>query len=859
MKRNVLVVEDNDLNREMLTEILSDEYTVLQAENGQRALEILRGNENISLILLDVMMPVMDGYTFLRIIKADNELSLIPVIVMTQGDTEKDEIEALSNGATDFVPKPYRPKVILHRAASLIRLRETAAMVNQLKYDSLTGLYTKEYFYRIVKDILDEHPDIRYSIVCTNIESFKLYNDSYGRDAGDELLKKTARRMLEIIAPYGIGARISADRFLCLVKSSREDEFEDFRAGAGFANNFFNNNNTQIKWGVFEIKDRSIDVEHMCDFAEMAVNSIKGQYNTPYSLYDEKLMNKLLREKAITDSMEKALAGDQFEIYFQPKYDLKNECMSGAEALVRWQHPEIGFMSPGEFIPLFEKNGFISRLDNYVWDRTCRYLSEWQKQGIAAVPVSVNVSRADVFIGDLTDIFSSLVKKYDISPSLLHLEITESAYSENPAKIISAVEKLRSLGFVIEMDDFGSGYSSLNMLSQMSLDILKLDMSFIRNELQKPLGHSVLSDVIKMAHRMGLKVVAEGVETKEQVRRLKQVDCDYVQGYYFAKPMPAAQFSELISEIREKTSEDICRKYIRAGNKRYIIAADKDANFRNRIINLLGKDYHILEAETIGAVTELIEACSDADSLTVLINPALPGGDTADIIRKIRQNPAHWNIPILAVIDGPGHAESFRSLEAFDDFLCKAHPLFDVKRRVENMSELAFIRRRERLLQEEANSDPLTGLLNRRGFNAAIGRIKNEDYPIALYIFDLDNLKMINDRFGHDAGDRVITAFAEILKENTRVGDILCRYGGDEFVAVLGNINDKESVLERGNMICSLLRQTFEGDIIPAACSAGAVLACSDTELSQKLVDMADKALYEAKNHNKGTCRIIEV
>ena len=546
MKKQILVVEDNELNRALLCGILSDSYRVLEAGNGQEALDILRQHkDSIALILLDVMMPVMDGYTFLDRIRDDAELSLIPVIVTTLSDDEEDEGAALAHGATDFVPKPYRPQVIRHRVASLIKLRENAAMVNQLQYDRLTGLYSKDFFFSKVRERLQEDPEQDYCIVCANIENFKLFNDIFGVQAGDRLLQEVADIAKSMVGSTGFCGRFSADRFLCL--QSREQEQQD-RMNFGQVTGLEPSpllKSVVMRWGIYEITDRSIPVEQMCDRALLAANSIKGQYHQFFAVYDDSLRDILLREQAITGAMEPALAGEQFVVYYQPKYSLNGEQIAGAEALVRWIHPEWGFMSPGEFIPLFEKNGFISRLDKYVWEKVCAQLHDWMDKGYALLPVSVNLSRADVFQGDVVDTLLRLTKKYGIDPSSLHLEITESAYAEKPDQIVRTVEELRGLGFVVEMDDFGSGYSSLNMLSQMSLDILKLDMKFIQNEFAKPSAQSILGDVVSMAHRLHLGVVAEGVETQEQVQRLKAVGCDYVQGYYFAKPVPAAEFEEL--------------------------------------------------------------------------------------------------------------------------------------------------------------------------------------------------------------------------------------------------------------------------------------------------------------------------
>ncbi|MDO4476131.1 MAG: EAL domain-containing protein [Lachnospiraceae bacterium] len=549
MKRYLLNVEDNEINRTILTEILSEEYHVIEAENGQEALEKLREHQKkISLILLDVQMPVMDGYTFLDRMKEDEGLDSIPVIVMTQGNSEEDELAALEHGATDFLPKPYRPRIILHRVAGLIKLRETAAIVNQLQYDRMTGLFTKEYFYQIVREHLLQKPDQEFCIVCSNIEHFKLYNDIFGVQRGDELLKRLAELTRKMAGEDGFAARLSGDRFLCFLPRCKAERAKEFleKEYDGKTQEYLKN--VALRLGIYEIQDPGMSVELMCDRALLAADSVKGQYNRHYAVYDESLRDKLLRERAITAAMDQALQEEQFVIYYQPKYSLKEHRLSGAEALVRWIHPEWGFMSPGEFIPLFEKNGFIPRLDLYVREKVCAQLRRWMDEGYDVVPVSVNISRADIFQEDLAVTIHELVESYAIPPRLLHLEITESAYADNQDQIVSTVGRLRERGFVIEMDDFGSGYSSLNMLSQMSLDILKLDMKFTQNEIAKPVKRSFLENVISMAHQVDMTVVAEGVETDSQAERLEEAGCDYAQGYYLARPMPAEEFVKLLTK-----------------------------------------------------------------------------------------------------------------------------------------------------------------------------------------------------------------------------------------------------------------------------------------------------------------------
>lgn len=552
MQRIILTVEDNEINRAILRETLTPEYDVLEAENGKEALDILAANaDKVSLILLDVMMPVMDGYTFLDHLKNDQRLSLIPVIVMTQSDAEADEIAALSHGATDFVPKPYRPEVILHRVKSIINLRETAAMINELQYDRLTGVYNHEYFYQMVKKRLAEDPDGEYSIVCSNIDNFKLVNDTFGNKAGDELLKEIASISKLTVGDTGFCGRFGADRFLCFQKTDIEhNDRNDFGLRLDFEMSSILKSIT-MHWGIYEIKDRSIPVEQMCDRALLAVNSIKGKYNQLFKIYDDSLRDNLIFENTITQDLDKSLKDENFIIYYQPKYSLKDNGITGAEALIRWNHPVFGMMNPGEFIPLFEKNGHIPKLDIYVWEHVLMNMNKWRKNGIEILPVSVNVSRADMFHFDVVKVLKELTCKYKIEPEYLHLEITESAYTESSLMIVEAVDKLREAGFVVEMDDFGSGYSSLNMLSRMRLDILKLDLEFTQSETAKKEEDSILEDIIVMAHKMHLKIMAEGVENESQLQRLKKAGCDYVQGYYLAKPMCEDEYLKLLIHTKE--------------------------------------------------------------------------------------------------------------------------------------------------------------------------------------------------------------------------------------------------------------------------------------------------------------------
>lgn len=854
-KKQILIVEDNELNRDMLSEILAEEYQVLEAENGQAALDVLkRHRDKIALILLDVMMPVMDGYTFLNQMKKEEELALIPVIVMTQSNSEDDEIVALSHGATDFVPKPYRPQVILHRVANLIKLRETAALVNQFQYDRLTGLYSKEFFYRKVREQLDENHEKEYTIVCTNIENFKLYNDTFGREAGDCLLKNTASHIQRMLGEDSICGRYGADRFMLLQEKEQEQLDRDHFFNQSYLECHEKIENVVIKWGIYEIDDSTVSVEQMCDRALLAADSIKGQYHCHFAVYNDTLREKLLREKAIGDAMEPALAEEQFVVYFQPKYSLNEESMVGAEALVRWIHPEWGFISPGEFIPLFEKTGFITRLDQYVWERACMYLCDWKKKGYPLRPISVNVSRADIYQMDLIACLVGIVQKYDVDPAYLHLEITESAYAENPVKIIKTVEQLRKIGFIVEMDDFGSGYSSLNMLNQMKMDILKLDMKFIQNEMAKPTDQSILSFVVELAHWMNLSVVAEGVETREQVERLRELQCDYVQGYFFAKPMPVAEYEELLK--RQPVS---CRVHSRKAvwnekSIRSVLVVDEDSEYRKSVREVFEGQYQILEASDAESALHCIQSHEGEGISAVILSMTLSENGSALFLKELRRNPRLWRIPVLSTLPGGEAMEELPWAMETDDFLCKCHPKRDLRRRVSRLIGMVEFHERENTLQDEASRDYLTGLLNRRGLRIAMDSLRKEDLPLAVCLFDVDDLKKINDTYGHDMGDRIIQAFADLLRHKTRADDILCRYGGDEFLVILKHLRDESIAMKKGADLCKNFQEYLVSENFYASCSGGIVLCEADDKPSLKLIERADQALYYAKKEHKGHC-----
>ncbi len=543
MKRTVLVVEDNELNREILLEILSDTYQVLQAENGKQGMELLEKNRaRISLVLLDIQMPVMNGYEFLDAFQEQPYFSNIPIIVTTSSDSMSDEICCLEKGATDFVTKPYNPEVVLKRIASMIRLSEASVMLSKVEYDKLTGVFSKEFFFDRAARMLEQYPQEQFDIMCSDIEAFKLLNDRYSEEKGDQMLKFLAKTLQKELKDHEICGRIGGDIFAVLL---RHREYREYRSLiAKFTNAFVLNGPIPVAavcFGVCSKVSKKLTISAACDNALLAISGIKNQYGTRLAMYDQSIRQKLQREQDIAQNMEEALQKRQFKAYFQPKHNLQEDRIGGAEALVRWFHPEMGFMSPGEFIPLFEKNRFITKLDLYMLEEICKAMRAWIDAAYPVVPVSFNVSRVDFEQRNLVSSIERIVDGYRIPYELLHLEVTESAYIKDPNQVAAKVRLFKEEGFWIELDDFGSGYTSLNVLTELEPDVLKLDMGIVRN-IHQDKQKTILSHILAMARSLGMETVAEGVETKEQAMELKEMGCTYAQGYYYSKPIPKEEY-----------------------------------------------------------------------------------------------------------------------------------------------------------------------------------------------------------------------------------------------------------------------------------------------------------------------------
>ena len=419
-------------------------------------------------------------------------------------------------------------------------------------YDSLTKLYNAEAFYRNVSEKIHLKPDTEFAIVGMDIEHFRIINDRFGVDTGNRCLVAMGQTIRDSLSEDGVAGRYEADMFSILITYKNDQDIIDYirKLDATFDFEEAKLCGSTLSFGIYKITNRDVAIRLMCDRARLAKKDIKGNMLTNFAIYDDKIRLMQRKLSQMESEMQTALDNHEFVMYLQPKIDLKTEKICGAEALVRWQHPIGGLRLPGEFLPYFENNGFIKKLDEYMWQTAAEYLARLKEKDVI-VPISVNISRYHVGRDDLITTLLDLTGRFGIDNRNLELEITETLFTEDEEKLYELMNALKAEGFVIEMDDFGSGYSSLNMLREAPVDVIKIDRYFVDEIMSTKRGRIIIENSVTMSKQLGLLVVAEGVETKDQVDFLKSINCDVAQGYYYSKPVDVDEFERMLLKINK--------------------------------------------------------------------------------------------------------------------------------------------------------------------------------------------------------------------------------------------------------------------------------------------------------------------
>ncbi|MDO5521392.1 MAG: GGDEF domain-containing phosphodiesterase [bacterium] len=441
-------------------------------------------------------------------------------------------------------------------ATYLLKLRVVETVRQKLEfiknYDLLTKLPTVHKFKKDVKTLLCKHPNKKYAIIYLDFKNFKYINESIGEDAADGILVDFGRNLKEHYSMLNCIGRIESDRFVALLPFTKEEELirqvqknnEYFRfqmKKKSIVNNVF------LCAGICPIQFGE-DINVAIDNANLARKRIGEGQQVQCKFFDQEIKNRIHREIEIEDSMEAALLNNEFVVYLQPKIDLRTETISGAEALVRWKKSETEILPPNEFIPLFERNGFIIDLDYFIYEEVCKTFCKWQEEGRRIIPISVNVSRIHLNDDQFITKLLTLVEFYQIPTNWLELELTESIFLDDKEIALTTMRKLREYGFCVSIDDFGAGYSSLNLLKDMNTDVLKLDKEFFRTGTMNKEDKIIVSSIVNMAKQLNMKVLSEGIETRSQSEFLQSISCDMAQGYLFSKPVPINKFESLLEQ-----------------------------------------------------------------------------------------------------------------------------------------------------------------------------------------------------------------------------------------------------------------------------------------------------------------------
>ena len=812
-KNTILVVDDSTFNQEFLSTIFGETYNLLRATSGIQALEIMRENASIiDVILLDIVMPGMDGYEVLKVMGADDELKFLPVIVITAESDVKSELKAFQLGAVDFIVRPFNSRLVLQRVSSVLHKRQlenmrteyellkkdkenekiismmmnnapggvsmlerevdgtynflycTNGMAELFKYpdyitclaelsdspfcmlddgsremldiqiedaidkgrsvvestlccnayngdtvwvklkaqvtklsdgkvqiyffviditkekeyenelranayqDPLTGMYNRNAFFANAGRLIAEERNTDFSVIRLNIGGFKLINDIMGREIGDKVLLTIADTLKRVASKRAIYARYHADNFVILVPTHDIDansllkEIKDDIRNAKIVKH-----EIQIYIGIYKAEDRDVSIENMCDRAGIACQSINGSYNTHFAYYDESMRQAMVEEQEIRDETRRAIDNGEFVVFYQPVYGIKAKGFVSAEALVRWNHPTKGMISPGKFIPVFERNGFIAELDIYVLEQVCKYHKKRREIGLKPFPISVNISRMSLYNPQLFDIISGLTEEYGVESKYFRIEITETAYNDNPAQLLETVNKLREKCFPVLMDDFGSGYSSLNTLKDIPIDLLKLDMKFMQGFESSERVKTIVASIARMSRWLNVPMLAEGVETKEQYLFLKSIGCSYIQGYYFSKPESEREFTEAISKLDEKTSDYILKDM---GNTEEMSGLLDGSSFASNLLSEIFDGYAIYEKS--GDKLEVIRVDEGYTRIT--------GLDSDDVVAE---NYSVW--------DKVHPNDRDNAKKAIDDCLNVGHGVRAVVRLYNTKGELVYV------------------------------------------------------------------------------------------------------------------------------------------------------------------------
>lgn len=566
--KKILIIEDEEFIRYNLIELLkTEDFDAIAAEDGRSGLK-LAAEATPDLILCDVMMPELDGYEVLKCLRRNPATATIPFIFLTAKDTKADIRQGMELGADDYLSKPFTRAELMGAIATrlskqsvinqryTLALKQAAERVNRsVYYDSLTGLPNRLLLEERLHQVASKNTQLAQLIpvLFLNADRFSRINETLGPSYGDALLKAVAQRLTTYVGQDTV-ARLSADRFIILLAPVAQK-----KAAASVAQEiidalsqpFFLSGHEvtiTVRIGIAFYPSNGSDIDSLIQHAETAMSHSwqHGENESQVSTSQMQLASS--DRQGLERDLHRALESQEFQVYYQPQVNLQTGEIIGAEALLRWRHPERGLVPPGSFIPLAEATGLIVPIGEWVLKTACKEIKVWQQSAFShSLRVAVNLSARQFGQSALVQKIVQIIQTANLDPFCLELELTESIIMQDMAGAIAILSELQSLGIKIAIDDFGTGYSSLSYLKQLPFTTLKLDRCFVRNVGIDPTNTAIATAVIQMAHNLNLETIAEGVETEAELAYLRQLRCDYMQGFLFSPPLPASEFEQLLT------------------------------------------------------------------------------------------------------------------------------------------------------------------------------------------------------------------------------------------------------------------------------------------------------------------------
>ena len=742
--------------------------------------------------------------------------------------------------------------VVLLLLGIFILLKTSRKKIAKAQQDAATDVLTGGLSETGLRQALQKHlqnSELQYAVIAMDVRNYRTIHQTFGGEDGARVLRHLHNVLSTQLSAAEPFCRVCGDTFILLLRNRQEDELRARLARIYEGVNRFNRNRQDpytldLCFGIYIPLDRS---EPFTDMQEHAMQMLELPGSEPrYRFYTAVSREPLDRKREMIAEVEQALARGEFQIYLQPQIRLGDSRVAGAEALVRWRHPERGMLSPGMFVPLLEQYHMIYRLDLYVFEAVCRKLADWKQRGWNLCPIAVNLSRESLLVNHAIDPFAQICKRYAISPELIEFELAERILLESPEKIRTVIESIHNVGFRCALDDFGKNYIPLDLLRELSVDAIKLDRSFFIGENNNLRNRYIIEAILKLAAQMQIRTVAEGIDNISQVQYLKQAACDMIQGFCYFRPMSTEEFEHAVYD-------DGVLRTVEAEGARSALAnppARRASSASIIMFSYLPGEDRVIFSENFSPALDGKTVQSNALAL-FRSSDLIHENDRKDFFHLLERSIKEdgWVQDTMRFYAAAGRYEWLEVHLYQEPGASPSESVFSG-----TLVNMAGWKNEVDRWKEKANRDALTGLYNREYFEQyAAAYLEKDNISTAAFVFiDVDDFKHVNDTLGHLFGDDVLCCVAKRVLGCFRHTDVVARYGGDEFVVFVTGIS-REDLDKRLQQLCSTFRFPYRNEEISYRISGsiGAAMFPADGSSYQELLDRADSALYAAKERGK--------